>query len=86
MFELADIFNQDLSSWDVSNVKNFANMFDAAKSFNQSLASWDVSSSTSMEGMFGALISSTFADTECPTTADANLDANPPGPFCVECM
>ena len=45
-------FNQDISSWDVSNVKNMANMFAEASSFNQNISNWDVSNVTSMFGMF----------------------------------
>ena len=37
-------FNQDISSWDVSNVTNMALMFRKATNFNQPISSWDVSS------------------------------------------
>ena len=39
-------FNQDISSWDMSNVKNMVFMFSNAKSFNQDISSWDVSNVT----------------------------------------
>ena len=45
-------FNQDINSWDVSNVTDMSNMFDEAYSFNQSLNDWDVSSVTNMQKMF----------------------------------
>ena len=45
-------FNQDISSWDVSNVTDMYFMFDSASSYNQSLESWDVSNVTRMAGMF----------------------------------
>ena len=45
-------FNQDLSSWDVSNVTNMSDMFDYAYSFNQDLSAWDVSNVTNMSEMF----------------------------------
>ena len=37
MFELfrdAHAFNQDLSTWDTSNVRNMSKMFDRARNFN----------------------------------------------------
>lgn len=43
-------FNESLSSWDVSNVKNFKGVFLGAKNFNQPLDSWDVSNATTMQG------------------------------------
>jgi surface protein len=52
MFESATAFNQDISSWDTSKVKNMADMFNSATSFNQDISSWDVSSSTNMIRMF----------------------------------
>ena len=47
-------FNQDISSWDVSNVTSMFFMFRKATNFNQPIGNWDVSSVTNMEGMFGA--------------------------------
>ena len=35
-------FNEDISSWDVSNVNNMNGMFFGASSFNQDISSWDV--------------------------------------------
>ena len=45
-------FNEDISSWDVSNVTNMEDMFYSASSFNQPLEKWDVSNVTNMEYMF----------------------------------
>ncbi|WP_425383066.1 BspA family leucine-rich repeat surface protein [Spiroplasma endosymbiont of Melieria omissa] len=35
-------FNQDLSDWDTSNVKDMNFMFYDAKKFNQDILDWDV--------------------------------------------
>ena len=45
-------FNQDISSWDVSNVTNMSYMFTVATIFNQDISFWDVSNVTSMSVMF----------------------------------
>ena len=45
-------FNQDISSWDVSNVTNMGGMFKNAANFNQSLNNWEVSNVTDMYDMF----------------------------------
>ena len=48
--------NDDISSWDTSNVTNMSYMFVDASVFNQNISSWDTSSVISMTGMFnGAL-------------------------------
>ena len=52
MFEYASNFNQNLASWDVSNVTNMHDTFHGGFSFNGDISSWDVSSVTDMTSMF----------------------------------
>ena len=44
-------FNQDISSWDVSNVTNMRDMFKWSN-FNQDISNWDVGNVTMMMSMF----------------------------------
>jgi len=44
-------FNQNISNWDVSNVRDMSNMFKSSR-FNQDIGKWDVSKVTNMNGMF----------------------------------
>jgi len=50
-------FNQDISSWDVSNVTTMFFMFRKATNFNQPIGNWDVSSVTNMRSVFSWAIS-----------------------------
>jgi surface protein len=52
MFREAIKFNQDISSWNLSNVTRAISMFNGAKEFNQDISSWDVSNITDMSWMF----------------------------------
>ena len=58
MFWDARVFNQDISRWDVSNVKHMNNMFqmnydsENEISFNQDISKWDVSNVEKTEEMF----------------------------------
>ena len=52
LFNTSDLFNQDISGWDVSSVNNMRGMFYNTSSFNQDISSWNVSSVTDMGIMF----------------------------------
>ena len=55
LFQDATAFNQDISSWDVSNVTGMNAMFQDATAFNQDISSWDVSNVTTMDDMFSGV-------------------------------
>jgi surface protein len=45
-------FNEDVSTWDTSNVLSMTAMFSGCSSFNQDIGAWDVSKVTSFSSMF----------------------------------
>ena len=52
MFRNQEGFNQDVSSWETSNIKSMASMFANAKKFNQDVSSWNISNVTDTSAMF----------------------------------
>ena len=52
MFYDTDLFNQDISNWDVSNVTDMSCMFYCARSFNQSLRNWNITNVITIDGIF----------------------------------
>lgn len=54
MFADADVFNGDLSYWDVSSVTDMSGMFYDARLFNGDISNWDTSSVINMSGMFSS--------------------------------
>ena len=46
------LFDDDIKSWDLSNVTDMSFMFYSANSFNQDIGVWDVSNVTNMESLF----------------------------------
>jgi surface protein len=45
-------FNEDITTWDTSNVTDMASMFYNCPNFNQNISYWDVSNVTTMQFMF----------------------------------
>jgi surface protein len=42
MFSMADVFNQAIGDWNVSNVTNMKGMFSKALEFNQPITNWNI--------------------------------------------
>ena len=52
LFAAATSFNDNISSWDMSNVTNTDRMFQGASSFNQDIGFWNTSNFYDVSGMF----------------------------------
>jgi len=71
MFRKVTAFNQNIGSWDVSNVTDMSYMFQKTNLFNQDLSSWDVNGVTSCSG-FSQDASLTDTNTPNFTNCDPN--------------
>ncbi|WQJ53945.1 MAG: hypothetical protein [Wendovervirus sonii] len=47
-----DLFNCNISEWDVSNAENMSYMFDMCENFNRDISKWNVANVVDMTGMF----------------------------------
>jgi Mycoplasma protein of unknown function, DUF285 len=110
---LSSTFDQNISRWDVSRVRDFSYLFVGAASFSHDLSRWRVAKATRMDGMFrnatsynqslcawgrrlvigrgdgsvtvSVSVDQMFRGSGCRSTADPNLDADPPSPLCAPC-
>jgi len=70
-------FNQDLSSWDLSQAINTQWMFHGTRKFNQDLCSWRCTF------QYGSTNTVWLGETKCPTQKEPSEDSK--GPFCAQC-
>jgi surface protein len=67
MFRDASSFNQDISSWNTSQVNNMYSMFRGASSFNQDISTWCAEKIGSKPSIF---------DQGTPSSFDASKQPN----------
>jgi hypothetical protein len=76
MFHNAEVFNANLSLWNVSSVMTMDAMFNSASAFQQNLCPWGhrLRPNTNVRKM--------FYYTKCPSKASPSFNKTPAGPFC----
>ena len=52
VFSGANIFNQDLTGWDTTNVTGWDQVFQSASAFNGNISTWNTSQASSMQAFF----------------------------------
>jgi len=79
MFMNTEMFNRDISGWEVSRVQNARSMFYNALAFNQNLCDWGTRL-LSLE-----FYSFMFTDAACSDKTSPSLETSPVGPLCSVC-
>ena len=67
MFNQATVFNNDISSWDVSAVITMESMFDEAEQFEQQMCEWNLEG-VNVENMFRNSQCTQVECVECPSS------------------
>ena len=80
MFRTATLFDHPLDEWDVSAVNDISQMFQNAAIFNQNLCAWG-----SKLARRGVQVEDAFLGSNCENENDPDLEADVPGPLCVDC-
>jgi surface protein len=76
MFDGAAVFDQPISTWDVSAVESLFYTFSGARAFNQNISIWDTSSVTDMRQVFSSTDNfnngCASGETTCPLSWDTS--------------
>ena len=78
MFRGANIFDDEVGGWDMTNVKNMSYMFSGASSFNQYLGGWNVESLTGATDMLDSCGMNVlnYSDTLIAWSENSNIQSN----------